>query len=127
MVQMGTSGSKTIVNDVLIGVLGSIAVFYYLSASQESHQFESAKARIVLIGELNQRVRESLAAVTNSAMSDDRDARLRGIDEAIDHIDEILCDFRPERRSEQRAEKMAGVVGRETERGNGDGTRSSQP
>jgi hypothetical protein len=89
----GMPASKTIVNDVIIGVLGAVAVFYYLSASRENYNFKSAKERIVLIGELNRRIRESLGVVTSSAMSEDREARLRGIDEAIDRIDDILCDF----------------------------------
>jgi hypothetical protein len=92
----GMPASKTIVNDVVIGVLGAVAVFYYLSASRENHNFKSAKDRIVLIGELNRRIRESLGGVTSSAMSEDLDARLQGIDEAIDRIDDILCDFRTE-------------------------------
>jgi len=90
---LGIPASKTIVNDVVIGLLGAVAVFYYLSASRENHNFKSAKERIVLIGELNRRIRESLGVVTSSAMSEDRGARLQGIDEAIDRIDEILCDF----------------------------------
>ena len=89
----GIPASKTIVNDVVIGVLGAVAVFYYLSASRENHNFKSAKERGVLIGELNRRIRESLRVVSHSVMSEDRDARLHGIDEAIDRIDDILCDF----------------------------------
>ena len=93
MARMGIDESKTIVNDLIIGVLGALAVYYYLSASYESLHFENARERILLIGELNLRIRESLGVVTSSAMSDDRVARLRGIDEAIDRIDDILCDF----------------------------------
>ncbi len=98
MERVGWASSKTLVNDVVIGVLGAIAVFYYVSASNESHEFESAKERIVMIGKLNLRIRESLGAVTSSVLSDDRMARLRGIDEAIDRIDDILCDFQGERK-----------------------------
>jgi len=90
---LGIPASKTIVNDVIIGVLGAVAVFYYLSASRENHNFKSAKERIVLIGELNRRIRESLGVVSTSVMSEDREARLQGIDEAMDRIDDILCDF----------------------------------
>ncbi len=93
MARMGIDESKTIVNDLIIGVLGALAVYYYLSASYENLHFQSARERILLIGELNLRIRESLGVVTSSAMSDDRVARLRGIDEAIDRIDDILCDF----------------------------------
>jgi hypothetical protein len=93
MESIGMSGSKTIVNDLVIGILGAMAVFYYLSASYENHHFEFAKERILMIGQLNLRIRESLVAVTGSALSDDPGARLRGIDEAMDRIDDILSDF----------------------------------
>jgi hypothetical protein len=92
----GLPTSKTILNDLIIGILGAVAVFYYLSASQEGHNFRSAKERIVLIGEMNARIRESLGVVTSAALSEDRMERLRGIDQAMDRIDEILCDFRTE-------------------------------
>ena len=94
MERIGMDGSKTIVNDLVIGILGAIAVFYYLSASYENHHFEFAKERILMIGQLNLRIRESLVAVTGSALSEDPGARLRGIDEAMDRIDDILSDFR---------------------------------
>ena len=94
MDRIGMNGSKTIVNDVMIGILGAMAVFYYLSASYLSHHFEFAKERILMIGQLNLRIRESLMAVTGSALSDDPGKRLRGIDEAINRIDDILSDFR---------------------------------
>jgi hypothetical protein len=94
MERIGMSGSQTIVNDLVIGILGAISVFYYLSASYEHHHFEFAKERILMIGQLNLRIRESLVAVTGSALSDDPGARLRGIDEAMDRIDDILSDFR---------------------------------
>lgn len=94
MERIGMSASKTIVNDLVIGILGAMTVFYYLSASYESHHFEFAKERILMIGQLNLRIRESLVAVTGSALSDDPGARLRGIDEAMDRIDDILSDFR---------------------------------
>jgi hypothetical protein len=94
MERIGMSGSQTIVNDLVIGILGAIAVYYYLSASYENYHFRFAKERILMIGQLNLRIRESLVAVTGSALSDDPGARLRGIDEAMDRIDDILSDFR---------------------------------
>jgi len=105
----GMPVSKTIVNDVIIGILGAIAVFYYLSASRENHNFQSAKERIVLIGQLNARIRQSLGVVTSSAMSVDRGERLRGIDEAINSIDDILCGFQTE--PDMETVHAAGVPG----------------
>jgi hypothetical protein len=91
--RLGTTGSKTILNDVAIGILAALAVFFFLSASQERQKFDSAKQRMVLIAELNWRVREAFGVVAASALSDDRWARLRGIDEATDRIDTILSEF----------------------------------
>ena len=104
--RLGTTGSKTILNDVAIGILGTLAVFFFLSASQEKQRFDSAKQRMVLIAELNSRIREAFGVVAASALSDDRLARLRGIDEATDRIDNILSEFlvsreRRVRRSEE--------------------------
>jgi hypothetical protein len=93
MDRLGTNSSKTIVNDVVIGVLGALAVYFFLSASRGRHDFESAKERIILIRELNRRIREALGAVTTSALSEERMARLQGIDEATDRIDDILTDL----------------------------------
>jgi len=86
----GTTASKTMVSDVVIGILGALAVYFFLAASHGKHDFESAKERIILIRELNRRIREALEAVATSALSEERMARLRGIDEATDRIDDVL-------------------------------------
>ncbi len=91
--RLGVSVSKTILSGLAIGVLGSLAVFFFLSASYEKQNFESAKERIILIRQLNLRIREALEAVATSAMSEERIARLQGIDEATDRIDELLSDL----------------------------------
>ena len=94
--RFGTSAPKTILNDVAIGLLGALVVFFYLSASREQQNFESAKERIRLIRKLNLRIREALIVISCSAMSEDRWARLQGIDEATDRIDMILSEFKEE-------------------------------
>ena len=91
--RFGTTGSKTILNDLAIGILGALAVFFFLSANHEKLKFDDAKQRMVLILELNSRIREAFGVVAASALSDDRFARLRAIDEATDHIDSILSEF----------------------------------
>jgi hypothetical protein len=73
--------------------LGALAVYSFLSASRERDDFESAKERIILIRELNRRIREALVSVATSALSEERLARLQGIDEATDRIDDILTDL----------------------------------
>ena len=56
----GTTAPKTIVSDVVIGILGALEVYFFLSSSRERQAFESAKERIILIRELNRRIREAL-------------------------------------------------------------------
>jgi hypothetical protein len=89
----GTSASKTILNDLAIGILGAAAVFFFLTARCQKCGFEKAKERIRLIGDLNCRIRGALEAVAQSPMSEDRVARLESLDEATNRIDTILCDF----------------------------------
>lgn len=91
--RLGTTASKTILNDVAIGSLGALAVFFFLSASHEKQNFESAVQHMVLVRELNWRIREAFGVAAASALSDDQLARLRGIDEATDRIDVILSDL----------------------------------
>lgn len=91
--RLGTTGSKTVLNDVVIGMLGAIAVFFFLSASHDKENFDSAKQRIVLIAELNSRIHEVFGVVAASALSDDPSARVRGIDQATDRIDIMFSDF----------------------------------
>ena len=93
MNRFGTSAWTTILSDMAIGLLGAAALFYYLTASYEKYIFESAKERMILIGEFNERIQEAMEEMAVSAMSDDRIARLRGLDDATVRIDDILSDF----------------------------------
>jgi hypothetical protein len=106
MDRLGTNSSKTIVNDLAIGVLGALAVYFFLSASRERDDFESAKERTILIRELNRRIREALVSVATSALSEERMARLQGIDEATDRIDDILTDLVSQAKSKNAREPM---------------------
>jgi len=95
----GTSASKTILNDLAIGILGGAAVYFYLKARCQKCDFESVAEHMNLIVNLNRGIRSALGAVAVSAMSDDRSARLKGVDEASEQIDTILCDLGTARRS----------------------------
>lgn len=90
---------EAFLNDVAIGILGGLAVFFYLSASHANHCFECAKEQILLIRELNLRIRGAMEQFASSAISDDRSARLEGIDEATDRIDSVLAEFMMEQKN----------------------------
>jgi hypothetical protein len=100
MDRMGINGAKTILNDLAIGILGAVGVFFYLSASRAKSEYASAKERISLIRELNRRIRRAVGLFATSAISDDPCARLQGIDEATERIDRILADFTVERKKD---------------------------
>lgn len=91
--RLGTGASAIILSAVGIGILGGASVYFYLTASRANYNYENAKERMTLIGDLNERIRQALVSFAASALSDDRTARLRGIDEATDRIDGILADF----------------------------------
>jgi hypothetical protein len=93
LVRLGTSASASILSSAAIGILGGASVYFYLTASRAKYNYENAKERMALIGDLNERIRQAMVAFAASALSDDRAARLRGIDQATDHIDGILTDF----------------------------------
>lgn len=87
----GTSASKTVLNDLVIGILGGTAAFFYLKARCQNCDFATSKERLNLIGDLNRGIRGALGALAQSTLSEDRSARLKGIDEATDRIDTFLC------------------------------------
>jgi len=96
----GTGASKTILNDLAIGILGGAAVYVYLKSRCEKCDFESVREHVSLVLKLNRGIRSALEAVAVSAMSDDSSARLKGIDEATEKIGRVLCDLGTARRSE---------------------------
>ena len=53
----GKSASKTILNDLAIGILGGAAVYCYLKARCRKCDFESVREHMNLIGSLNRGIR----------------------------------------------------------------------
>jgi hypothetical protein len=85
----------TIINNVLIGLLAGAALLAYEIKVSHDQEFKRAKERIALIAELNSNVRQSLTLIGLSAGVEQRDERLRRIDEAMARIDTDLTDLLP--------------------------------
>ena len=85
----------TIINNVAIGLLAGAALLAYEIKVSRDQEFERAKERIALIAELNNHVRQSLTLIGLSAGLQERDERLRRIDEAMARIDTDLTDLLP--------------------------------
>jgi len=93
--KMGVPLTATIVNNVVIGLFGGAALLAYEIKVSRDQEFKRAKERIALIAELNDHVRQSLTMIGLSAGLEQRDERLRRIDEAMSRIDTVLTDLLP--------------------------------
>ena len=91
--KMGVPLTATIVNNVVIGLFGGAALLAYEIKVSRDQEFKRAKERIALIAELNDHVRQSLTMIGLSAGLEQRDERLRRIDEAMARIDTVLTDL----------------------------------
>src|SRR3984885_6038427 len=93
--KMGIPLTATIINNIVIGLLAGAALLAYEIKVSRDQEFKRAKERIALIAELNNHVRQSLTLIGLSAGLEQRDERLRRIDEAMARIDTDLTDLLP--------------------------------
>jgi hypothetical protein len=93
--KMGVPLTATIINNIAIGLLGGAALLAYEIKMSRDQEFKRAKERILMIAELNNNVRQSLTLIGISAGLEQRDERLRRIDEAMAQIDIVLTDLLP--------------------------------
>jgi hypothetical protein len=93
--RMGVPIAATILNDCAIAVLGGAALLLYQLKASRDQEFERAKERMHLVGELNRSLRSAMTLIELSAVLEDRNERLRRIDEAMTRIDLVLTDELP--------------------------------
>ncbi|MGH9729611.1 MAG: hypothetical protein ACRD33_10115 [Candidatus Acidiferrales bacterium] len=92
---IGTPAQARVFNHLAIGLVGALLILFFLSASYENQAYARAKERMQLVAEMNYRIRGALNLIEQSATLDDRDKRLRGVDEAVRRIDVLLTDLLP--------------------------------
>jgi hypothetical protein len=95
LLNLKISTAKTILNDVVIAVIATVIVVYYLSAIQSQQNFLRAKERMNLTMELNHHLRRAMVEFRNAAEIQDRLERLRMLDQVIDEVDHVLVDLVP--------------------------------
>ncbi|MBZ5701698.1 MAG: hypothetical protein LAN84_07600 [Acidobacteriia bacterium] len=93
--RLGISRAATILDDLAMGLLGSLLLFVYLSALYESQCHARAKERAILVAELNYHIRGALTALGHCVLLEDREARLRHYDDAVATVDHVLTDLLP--------------------------------
>ncbi len=93
--RLNMPGAATVLNDVAIGLLGAMLLLFYLSASYRTQVMARGKERIILVAELNHHIRNALTLIGLSATLEDKQERLRLVDEASARIDRVLTELAP--------------------------------
>lgn len=91
----GYPANSWLFNDIAVGIVGALLLVLYLSISYENDAYARAKERMILVLELNHHVRRALSLIEESSMIEDREERMRRVDEAIARIDFVLTDLVP--------------------------------
>lgn len=93
--RIGVPIAATILNDCAIAVLGGAAILLYQLKAHRDQEFERTRERMMLVGELNRSLRSAMTLIELSAVLEDRNERLRRIDQAMERIDSVLTDSLP--------------------------------
>ncbi len=89
------SETSTLIDDLVFAAFGGAALWFFLKLQAERQEFAHARERLIAAAQVNHRIRRALSVVVSSVVLQDEDDRLRLVDEAIEHIDEVLLDLAP--------------------------------
>jgi len=91
----GVPAAATILNDVAIGLLGSLLLLFFLYSLNLEQNYKRGKERMTLVAELNHHIRNALVVIQSSSSLDDKEERTRRVNEAVERIDRVLMDLVP--------------------------------
>ena len=91
----GVPVAATILNDVAIGLMGSLLLLFFLYSLNLEQNYKRGKERMTLVAELNHHVRNALVVIQYSCALDDKQERTRRVSEAVEHIDRVLMELVP--------------------------------
>lgn len=91
----GMSPAATVLNDAAIALIAASVLIFYLFSSRTEQIFLRARERMNLTAELNHHLRHVLSDMREAAGVEDREERLRLMDEAIERADRVLIDLVP--------------------------------
>ena len=95
LVRFDVTPSSTILNDILISMIASGVMLFYLIATHTDNIFLRAKERMNLTAELNYHLNRALMEFRLAAEVEDRDQRLAMFDQAIESMDHVLIELVP--------------------------------
>ena len=95
LVRFDVTPSSTILNDILISMIATGVMLFYLFATHTDNIFLRAKERMNLTAELNYHLNRALMEFRLAAEVEDRDQRLTMFDQAIESMDHVLIELVP--------------------------------
>ena len=87
--------SSTILNDIAIAMIATGVMLFYLFITHTQNIFLRAKERMNLTAELNFHLSRALLEFRSAAEVENRDERLRMLDQATEYIDHVLIELAP--------------------------------
>jgi hypothetical protein len=95
LVHLSVAPSATVLNDIAIAVIATGVMLFYLFSTRTEQIFLRAKERMHLTAELNYHLRRALSGARFAAELEDREQRLRILDNVSEEIDHILIELVP--------------------------------
>jgi len=102
LVNWNVAPASTVINDIAIALIATSLMLFYLFSTHTEQIFLRAKERMNLTAELNYHLRRALAEARFAAELEDREERLRILDEVSEDIDHILTELVPTVSAERR-------------------------
>jgi hypothetical protein len=93
LLRIGTSPSQTVLDNLVVGVVGAAAAYLWVRWEAEKHA--RMQERVILIAELNHHIRKALQSMCDSIFLQDQNQKLRLIDAAQARIDRVLTELVP--------------------------------
>ena len=95
LVNLNIAPSATILNDLAIAMIATGIMLFYLFSTHTRNIFLRAKERMNLTAELNHHLRRAITEFRSAAEVEDREERLKMLDQAVEEIDHLLIDLVP--------------------------------
>jgi len=95
LVNLDVAPSATIINDIAIALIATGVMLFYLFSTRTEQIFLRAKERMNLTRELNYHLRRAINEARFAAELEDREQRLRVLDDVSEEIDHLLVELVP--------------------------------
>jgi hypothetical protein len=95
LMRLDVSPASTILNDIAIAMIATGVMLFYLFVTNTQNIFLRAKERMNLTAELNFHLSRALLEFRSAAEVEDRDERLRMLDQATEYMDHVLIELVP--------------------------------